>query len=430
MCGISGIVNGSKHRLNSMNVCNLSRDMAIANSVRGVDATGVMQLDRKGIYYYKQATGGTDFTKAPESLGYFQDADNAWVTVIHNRAATEGKVTDDNAHPFSHIGPKNNYVLGVHNGTLTNCWKVKGNTCEVDSDWAMQQLAEHGAKALEKFTGAFAFVWYDDSDSRILNIARNNDRPLYFTYVKNTDRMVFASEWKMLTWLADRNNIDLDDDIYEISPYFHYQFNIDNPREYNKVPFSYAAPAVSRVPASWAGIDLDAERKNYVRRFVKLLTGPDKTAVATNESVESDQPAVKFVVIVTPEEVEKAKAAGLHGKEVSAEFEFYDTKSQELWMTFTDDDGDLQPAVIRRVNQATYDTWKVASTLGSKIVGIEEEGIGQDRWFCYILSRAVELEKGTGPDLDSLADAIERSIKVHTEEKKRNASDSYEGRIG
>jgi predicted glutamine amidotransferase len=425
MCGISGIINGSSHRGVNMSISNLAKDMAIANAVRGLDATGVMQKDKKAMYYHKKALSGSAFVQDKDAMNYFNDADNSWFTVIHNRAATEGKVSDDNSHPFSALSEDNGYIVGVHNGTLTNCWKTDKGGFEVDSEWAMQQLADHKADALGKMAGAFAFVWHDDRDNKVLQIARNDARPLFFAYQKGTQRMFFASEHMMLAWLADRNRIDIEDEIYEITPYRHYQFNVDNPREFSKTPFKVAGYSSTTISPT-------AARDSYTRRFKAALeeqpvvpltpAGPIPLTPGGNARVTA--------ILLTPAERDRAIAAGVSGKTVEARAEYYDNTTMELWCTFNDESGDLQSALIRRVSKATYDSWSVATSLATHIVGITDGPImGDDT---YILSRTVGLgvPEEEKVDLNSMAAAIEEAINQFQSEKKDDQIEQNAGYAG
>lgn len=217
-------------------MCRAIKDMFIVNTVRGDDSTGLFQINKKmDTWMYKEPVNGAAFVTLPKAEKYLRDVDESVLTVGHNRAATAGIVSQENAHPFSHtIGERT--VVGVHNGTLTDWNKIAdAKSFKVDSDWAMYKLAKEGpVDAFEYLRGAFCFVWYDDTAATTLNIARNLQRPMFFAYVKNKDQMIFSSEIGMLGWIANRNNIDIENTIYEVEAGKHYKFDMDNPRLFTK----------------------------------------------------------------------------------------------------------------------------------------------------------------------------------------------------
>lgn len=122
------------------------------------------------------------------------------VLVGHNRAATRGVISDDNAHPF-HIG---NTTL-VHNGTLSY---VKGmSKYAVDSEALTDAFDSEGITALGDVYGAFAIVAHN-METGMVTVARNSERPLTWAATKD-GCVLLASEYGMLAWLAERNSIDI-----------------------------------------------------------------------------------------------------------------------------------------------------------------------------------------------------------------------------
>jgi hypothetical protein len=416
MCGIFGVVNGKHFRALNGRVCDFVRDGMIANAVRGQDSTGVMQMDSKNLLFFKAPIGGGEFVKHQSVHGYIYDADNSLFTVVHNRAATEGVVNRDNAHPFSHFGKTGNYVMGVHNGTLRN-WRSADETFEVDSDWAIKQLADEGIAALQKFQGAFAFVWYDDSEPNELQFARNAERPMFVAFIKGQNRMVFGSEYQMLTWLASRNSLELDAEIIELANNYHYKFQLDNPKLFTKQYFESAklgdkllgvcgpTCAPPEAPRMTAKDSLVAEIKSLFE-----TTGP--------KVVKKDE--TKAEPYVTAEEVRMAKRNGSFNIEVNFIMEHYDEQCQALWGTCEDQFGEIATAVIRRVDKATYDSWKRATSLIAKVYGAMLHEVADTVDTMYILSRSkIKVNELPEHNADSsLALAIKKSMEVH--EKAKN----------
>lgn len=236
MCGIFGVINGSKYRTSRMTICNFVKDAFTTGSIRGEDSTGMMQRGKNNkVLYHKLPVNGSIFNKDPITKGLIFDVDTSSFTVCHNRAATAGVVSMENAHPFTHFDEDKGCVTGVHNGTLQD-WKdfESSDGMLVDSDWAMKMLLNEGHDAFEYFRGAYCFVWYDDRFPEQLHFARNSDRPMYFAYEKGKDTMVFASEPGMLSWIAERNRIEIDASIYELDKSQIYTFSLANPREFTK----------------------------------------------------------------------------------------------------------------------------------------------------------------------------------------------------
>jgi hypothetical protein len=174
------------------------QNMLVCDSLRGEDSTGVF-----GIYKNRQAAT-LKVAAEPHMLfrcEEWQDfrtkaAQSMQIVVGHNRYATRGAVSTENAHPFSE-----GKIVLVHNGTLHN-HKDFNKDVEVDSHAITHALNERPAKdVLKEIDGAFAFVWYDREQGKLF-IARNSERPLSF--VETNGNIIFASEGSMLEFLANR----------------------------------------------------------------------------------------------------------------------------------------------------------------------------------------------------------------------------------
>lgn len=216
MCGIHGVINSKT--MYSLPACNFVRQAFVANSLRGMDSSGVFQIGTtsKGVYLHKDAVNGSEFITQQAAEAILRDADTSLFTVCHVRAKTQGEVKAENAHPF--VGWNDDQrVLGVHNGSLNNWKNAKGaGDYEVDSEWAIQQIAEHGHAAFSKFHGAYCIVWWDEEDPRKINFCRNDQRPMHFLFSKDGKNMLFASEAGMLAWLAERCKFEGDGRIREM----------------------------------------------------------------------------------------------------------------------------------------------------------------------------------------------------------------------
>lgn len=215
MCGIVGVVNPDKRHERYRDYCEQGMRVGI---LRGEDSTGLFQVNKKGGFdTYKMGISGDMFAANKGTVRRLNKiSSDSVATIIHNRAATRGEVNDDNAHPFIHFkdepkGKPKHALVGVHNGTLygTHPNKEDGRDFEVDSDYLFYQICKLGAKeALKEVRGSYACVWYENNWN--LNIAVNEERPLFWGFVQDRNAMLIASEAGMMCWLAERNGIKLE----------------------------------------------------------------------------------------------------------------------------------------------------------------------------------------------------------------------------
>jgi predicted glutamine amidotransferase len=213
MCGLVGFVGSHTSNPYPAKRGDWFEQALFADTFRGPDSTGVFTVSEKGqVYSAKKAMWAPDFisTRAYRSIkGTFADAQ---MIIGHNRKATQGKVNQSNAHPFT-VG----HITLVHNGSLSASWRtdlsVTNKGFEVDSQAIAYALSIAPAEeVIPKIRGAFALIWWDDK-AKTLNIVRNDERPLYIAYPKDRREEYFmlASEGEMITWLAERNNYEIKD---------------------------------------------------------------------------------------------------------------------------------------------------------------------------------------------------------------------------
>ncbi len=198
MCGIVGLIS---KRVNGFDfkAAELFTSMLQMDSIRGEDSTGVFGVDADGkVDIIKADTHAWQFTRCKQYGDFEHRIYSTYRIVVgHNRAATKGKVTAENAHPF-----KADNITCVHNGTIYNHDELDSST-EVDSHAITKELAKKDAKAaLNSIHGPFALVWYDATQQTI-NLARNNDRPLFL--LDYEDWWAVSSEPGLPYWLAGRD---------------------------------------------------------------------------------------------------------------------------------------------------------------------------------------------------------------------------------
>lgn len=212
MCGIVGIAGNT-----FANHTKMFKDLLVLDQLRGFDSTGVMFISGiSNIPAVEKAVG------TPENLWMRKDCklmDHRGVPhglprvmLGHNRAATFGDVTAENAHPFTH-----KHITGVHNGSLRD-WYDLENFAEndVDSLSLIQTIAERGIDDTWKsFTGAAAIVFWDAKEGT-LNFIRNDERPLYIGHNIADNLLYWASEPWMIRVAASRNKASLKDEKNDI----------------------------------------------------------------------------------------------------------------------------------------------------------------------------------------------------------------------
>lgn len=217
MCGIVGFIT-QEENIGATGRRKFFLSALIADSLRGTDGTGAFFVRHKqegvadwckqGSHVYDLLDSKLGMERMNQDFGKFR------AVIGHNRAATVGKSSTANAHPFQE-GP----ITLVHNGTLhvTSTLPIGKSDLkgvDVDSHVIAHNLAEHPAEeVISKLSGAFALIWHDARDNSV-NIVRNSDRPLHLLRAKCERTLLIASEAEMLGWLARRNNFKIGDIFY------------------------------------------------------------------------------------------------------------------------------------------------------------------------------------------------------------------------
>lgn len=233
MCGLVGVAGNLGHSDEL-----LMKRLLILDYFRGTDSTGLASISLKGKpTIVKMATHPInlfDSKSFDKALNGFQST----AFIGHNRAATLGAVSDLNAHPFQFGN-----IIGAHNGTLDKAsWQrleeAAGVKTDVDSAAIFACINEIGIDETVKLmetgrtsqTGAWALVWYDMSDDT-MRFLRNEHRPLWYAVNDKKEKLVWASEYEMISsavsltkdWAVDRDKDNFSyfpfrtDTLYEIN---------------------------------------------------------------------------------------------------------------------------------------------------------------------------------------------------------------------
>jgi len=220
MCGLVAMISKSKTGF-AYKQSDIFAQMLYADALRGWDSTGVFGINKYGnLKLHKAATKASIFmtTKAYENFDH-EIFNDFRIVVGHNRAATRGATTDENAHPFL----EGNTCL-VHNGTLHKHKHLKDVTVDSHAICHAFDTGDYKEILANDIDGAYALIWYD-AKAKHLRIARNKERPLWIVETPTTD--FIASEPGMLIWLLERNNVQNPEVKYfEVNTV--YSYDIDN----------------------------------------------------------------------------------------------------------------------------------------------------------------------------------------------------------
>lgn len=208
MCGIVGCAGNINQR-----EYKAFRDMLLMDTLRGLDSTGVLRVpivEANPPEILKDIGHPLNLwdIQQPSNMFDLRGVLNGSAKVLlgHNRAATFGKVTVDNAHPF-----KFGEIYGVHNGSLITTKDLEGNY-EVDSKHIFYTIHKKGIEHTWKnLHGAATLVWWNNED-KTLNMIRNDDRPLYILTNQEEDAIFWASEAWMIEVAFSRNKISIPKD--------------------------------------------------------------------------------------------------------------------------------------------------------------------------------------------------------------------------
>lgn len=200
MCGIVGVIGSIDKRVEGM-----FKTLLQVDTERGPHSTGVLGVVfDKSSHITKELGTPWDFYKTTDFNVKLQQKLHK-ALIGHNRWATKGEITKENAHPFKHGN-----ISGVHNGTLRGQYLLEDfEKFAVDSDNIFYDMSKNGHEStLKNLYGAFALVWYNEN-SGDLYVIRNEERPLFYSTSEDKKTMAIASEAIFIEYASIKNNVKM-----------------------------------------------------------------------------------------------------------------------------------------------------------------------------------------------------------------------------
>ncbi len=223
MCGLVGVYGDLGITMES-----LFADLWRVDQLRGEDSAGVAVVPTrkakpiilKGVATPSEIMKTQEWTQATSAFNILM--------MGHNRAATTGFVTEENAHPFKH-----GHITLTHNGTLLGKHRlIDHDKFKTDSEAITYNINKVGiAKTYKELDGAATLVWWD-AKYQTLQIASNGKRPFHYAYTEDKDALIWASELWMIKKLCKRKKIKLyKDEVYVAIDHQHYTFRYDRQKK-------------------------------------------------------------------------------------------------------------------------------------------------------------------------------------------------------
>jgi len=245
-----------------------------------MDGTGIIavpyDITKEDIITYKRAIPAQDFLQLRQVERIMFDNGKYKYLIGHTRKTTMGGNVDKSCHPFQYGD-----ITMVHNGSIRNKHELGPYSLDVDSEAICHSINERGAdETIKKINGAFALIWHDKRD-HTLNIVRNKERPLHFAFVEGEDTVLLSSEYGMLEWISNRNNIKIEKG-FTLGLEYIISFGKDTYRKYETRKVEYAKEH-DYSKGYWTNgrwVDYNYGNDTYNRQYKNPTTGNGKKVVS------------------------------------------------------------------------------------------------------------------------------------------------------
>jgi hypothetical protein len=229
MCGLVGLIARKPMGFNQREL-DLFEQVLMIDTLRGKDSTGVMSVFRDTSAQVIKTAQLPFLMYETKQWGELRGKTVGQGRFIagHNRAATRGDVTNDNAHPFVE-----NHIILMHNGTISNQEQLTKEKVDVDSHAICHAIASGDPKdVVQTIRGAFALIWYNTETEKIYAV-RNDDRPL--SLIVTDDYYGLVSEPWMMAMPMQRQGRKIIN-IAELEPFSMLSFDLNGNMEETSLP--------------------------------------------------------------------------------------------------------------------------------------------------------------------------------------------------